>query len=249
MTDVFVDEEGLELNDPPRLVWVRVQDAVGLIWRDNPKRHDMQSLTTSIERYGFQEPAKFDAKLHRVGQQVDDDPLGAIKSGNGRIEAVAWLESQGKELPRGLALNASGEWMLPMLVGTDARSGAVAQAYAVDANNLTLAGGDFDGFDMARLWGPEYVDLLSGLDELPVSVDAEMLASFMTFNDVPNLDDLEDEYGEPEPTDGWPFIRVQVAPSTLDLWNEVIGQIAGEDDNERVIKLLNGADLEALSAA
>ena len=63
MTDVFVDEEGLELNDPPRLVWVRVQDAVGLIWRDNPKRHDMQSLTTSIERYGFQEPAKFDAKL------------------------------------------------------------------------------------------------------------------------------------------------------------------------------------------
>ena len=203
MTDIFVDEEGLELNDPPRLAWVRVQDAVGLIWRDNPKRHDMQSLTTSIERYGFQEPAKFDAKLHRVGQQVDDDPLGAIKSGNGRIEAVAWLESQGKELPRGLALNASGEWMLPMLVGTDARSGAVAQAYAVDANNLTLAGGDFDGFDMARLWGPEYVDLLSGLDELPVSVDAEMLGVLSSLSDLAedwsDLDqELEDLEGSEE---------------------------------------------------
>lgn len=176
MTDVFVDEAELELNDPPRLAWVRVQDAVGLIWRDNPKRHDMQSLATSVERYGFQEPAKFDAKLHRRGQEVDDEPQGAIKSGNGRVEAVAWLESQGKDLPRGLAINADGEWVLPMLVGTDARSGAVAQAYAVDANNLTLSGGDFDGFDMARLWGPEYVKLLEGLDELPVSVDAGVLS-------------------------------------------------------------------------
>jgi hypothetical protein len=49
----------------------------------------------------------------------------------------------------------------------------------VDANNLTLSGGDFDGFDMARLWGPEYVKLLEGLDELPVSVDAETLSLLM----------------------------------------------------------------------
>jgi len=109
---------------------------------------------------------------------------------------VAWLESQGKELPRGLALNASGEWMLPMLVGTDARSGAVAQAYAVDANNLTLAGGDFDGFDMARLWGSEYVDLLSGLDELPVSVDAEILSILVASYDFPETPEEFAKYDE-----------------------------------------------------
>lgn len=198
MTNFFVNDAGLELKDPPRLVWVRVQDALGLIWRDNPKRHDMQLLANSIERYGFQEPAKFDAKLHRVGQAVDDEPSGAIKSGNGRMEAVAWLESQGKDLPRGLGVNEAGEWMLPLLVGTDAKSGAVAQAYAVDANNLTLAGGDFDGFDMARLWGPGYARLLEGLDELPVSVDAEMLSLLAAGYDLPDVEAPEDfpEYDE-----------------------------------------------------
>ena len=206
----WVDESELEMNDPPRLVWVKVQDAVELIWRDNPKRHDMQQLVQSVGRYGFQAPAKFDAKLHRRGQGIDDDPLGAIKAGNGRIEAVAWMESQGQDLPRGCAVNKAGEWVMPLLVGTDARSGAVAQAYAVDDNNLTLAGGDFDGFDMARLWGPEYTELLSGLNELPVSVDAEMLSLLsVAFNpdtlgaevpeDFPEYDeDLDVEYKCPK---------------------------------------------------
>ena len=202
----WIDESELEMNDPPRLVWVKVQEAVDLIWRDNPKRHDMQQLVQSIERYGFQEPAKFDIKLHRRGQAVDDDPLGAIKSGNGRIEAVAWMEAQGKDLPRGCATNGAGEWVLPLIVGTDARSGAVAQAYAVDANNLTLAGGDFDGFDMARLWGPEYVDLLSGLDELPVSVDADMLSALSAISNI--AEDWSDFDQELDDLDGFEEVNI-----------------------------------------
>ena len=195
----WIDESELEMNDPPCLVWVKVQEAVDLVWRDNPKRHDMQQLTNSVARYGFQAPAKFDIKLHRRGQKVDSEPLGAIKAGNGRVEAVAWLESQDRDLPRGCAiLKETGEWVLPLLIGTDAKSGAMAQAYAVDDNNLTLAGGDFDGFDMARLWGPEYVDLLSGLDELPVSVDAEMLSLLSSTLDLGGLEAPEDfpEYDE-----------------------------------------------------
>jgi len=243
---LFVDEAGLELNDPPRLAWVRVQDAISLVWRDNEKRHDMQSLAASIERYGFQEPAKFDAKLHRRGQEVDDEPQGAIKSGNGRVEAVAWMEAQGKDLPRGCGVNVDGEWVLPMLFGTDARSGAVAQAYAIDANNLTLSGGDFDGFDMARLWGPGYVKLLEGLDELPVSVDAEMLSSLGMMFEPPNLDDLADEYGEPDPEDFWPVIRVKVSPETHELYESLMDDAPGEDEGIKFGHLMSAVDATVL---
>ena len=242
----WIDESELEMNDPPRLVWVKVQEAIDLIWRDNPKRHDMQQLVQSIERYGFQEPAKFDIKLHRRGQAVDDEPTGAIKSGNGRIEAVAWMEAQGKDLPRGCATNKAGEWVLPLIVGTDARSGAVAQAYAVDANNLTLAGGDFDGFDMARLWGPEYVDLLSGLDELPVSVDAEMLSALSSLFIPPNLDDLLDEHGEPIPEDFWPVIRVKVSPETNELYESLMDQATANEEGAKFGQLMEAVDASIL---
>jgi len=86
--------------------------------------------------------------------------------------------------------------VLPMLFGTDARSGAMAQAYAVDDNNLTLSGGDFDGFDMARLWGPGYVGLLEGLDELPVSVDAEMMSLLAQGFQVEDFPESPEEFAE-----------------------------------------------------
>jgi len=186
MTEIFVGEEPitvdvgtLELNDPPRLVWVGAQEAVALIWRDNKKLHDMQQMVASIQKYGFQEPAKVDINLPRVGQGYNEDAAGAIKSGNGRVAAVAWMERHQVErqgsLPQGLAVDSDGKWYLPMLVGTDADSLVVAQGYAVDANNLVLAGGDYDAFDMSRMWGPGYVDLIRGMETLPVTVDADTL--------------------------------------------------------------------------
>lgn len=189
MSDVFVDEGGLEFNDPPRLAWVRVRDAAGLLWRENPKRHDLQKIVESVRKHAFQVPPKFDGKLFRAGQPPDDPgPLGAIKAGNGRVEALAWLEAHwdevkeaGEGIPRGLAtVRGTGEWAMPLLVGTDARSGSLAQAFAVDDNNLVLSGGDFDGFDMARLWDASYLRLLEGLDELPVSVDSSVLEALGT---------------------------------------------------------------------
>ena len=44
---VFLDGEDLEMNDPPRLSWVRARDAVNLLWRENPKLHDLQQIVES----------------------------------------------------------------------------------------------------------------------------------------------------------------------------------------------------------
>jgi len=245
--DDILDVKDLELKDPPILAWVAVNVAAQWLWRDNPKRHDMQLLADSIARYGFQEPAKYDVKLHRIGQGVDDEPQGAIKTGNGRIQAVAWMQAAGRELPRGCAeIKGTGQWAIPVLFGTDARSGVVAQAYAIDANNLTLAGGDFDGFDYARLWDERYVELLQNMDELPTSVDAETVAALVNMFDPPHLDELEEEFGEPDPRDGWPFIRVCVSPDVLNQWNELMDAAPAEDQAEKVEQVLDSVDVDLL---
>lgn len=85
---------------------------------------------------------------------------------------------------------------MPLTVGVDARSRSEAFAYLTDSNNLVLMGGDLDGFDMARLWDAHYVDLLGGLDELPVSVDAETLGALATAYDFPDVPEEFPEYDE-----------------------------------------------------
>lgn len=162
--------ERLELNDTPRLIWIRVKDAVKLAWKDNPKLHSQSDLKASIAKFGFQELPKFDACLTNV-----QGTHGAIKAGSGRVEALYEMEHEGNfPLPRGMARDKNtGDWVLPMLVGTDAENEAVAQAYGLDANNLTL-GGNFDIWQMAQLWDREgYSNLLHSLQAehvFPVSM-------------------------------------------------------------------------------
>lgn len=170
----MLDASQLQLNDPPSIAWVLVRQAINLLWVDNPKLHDIGAVCTSIQKYGFQEQPKFDKNLpNRAGGQ------GAIKAGNGRVEALDWMERSGEyELPRGLALTKDDQWAMPIIVGTDAETIGMAIAYAVDSNNLVMSGGDFTLFQSAMLWdGERYKRILSQFseDELPVSIDAESL--------------------------------------------------------------------------
>jgi hypothetical protein len=131
------------------------------LWDRNPKKHDIGALVQSIERYGFKDPPKFEPKLK------------ALAEGNGRSEALRILRDNGSPPPRGIAVSEDGEWLVPVLFGVDAVSRAEAEAYGVDHNQLTLAGGDFGPADAVRLWDEEsfkgiLLDL-KDLDELPVS--------------------------------------------------------------------------------
>lgn len=172
----WVDPSDLDDGDIPYRVFVRVSDAINLLWCDNPKLHNLGGVIESIQKYGFQELPKFDINLINVlGEQ------GAIKAGNGRIEALYQMSQDKRyDLPRGLTtIKGSSEWAMPILIGVDAESIQLATAYAVDSNNLTMSGGDFGAAEVSRLWaGDGYTKILESLaedGEFPVSVDGDDL--------------------------------------------------------------------------
>lgn len=137
------------------------------LWELNPKRHEIEQIAKSIQRYGFCDPPAF------------DNTLGGIIEGNGRIQALALLFAQNPHKPpSGIELHSSGEWLVPVIHGLDAPSMAEAEGYAIDHNNLTMV--NIDPEDIAEAWEQdEYIEILAGLeddDALPVTVSAHDLA-------------------------------------------------------------------------
>ena len=132
-------------------------------WDRNPKIHDLDSLASSIRRYGFRDAPIYDATL------------GALVAGNGRSLAIQRIKDAGESPPDGVALDEHGDWMIPVQFGNDAASVAVAEAFAIDHNNLTISGAP--GVDIAAIWDSEaYAGVLSALRdgaELPETVSGD----------------------------------------------------------------------------
>jgi hypothetical protein len=152
------------MSDELTITYMRLDEVAR--WPRNVKRHDIGALVESIRRYGFVDPPKY------------DHTLGALVYGNGRDEALEWMHAQGDEPPRGVKVDTDGMWLMPVKVGIDAPSEAEAEALALDHNNLTMAGGDFTAWDMSKLWGEGYTDILAGLatsSALPITVDGDAL--------------------------------------------------------------------------
>jgi DNA modification methylase len=214
LADAIVDESKLQLEDPITIIYISVQHALQRLWVDNPKRHDVGGLAESVAKYGLQELPKFDVNLpSAVGP-------GAIKAGNGRIEALAALERAGTDkVPPGVGVHTeTGEWVMPILIGTDAASLDFAKAYAMDSNNLTMAGGDFNVFDMASMWDEvEYTRMLVDMatrDTLPVTIDGDDVdALFREF-----LQDQDDAKDIPDP-------KMDRAAELQAVWGTALGQL------------------------
>ena len=241
MTDLqTIKTDELEMNDAPALMWISVQEAVKLLWSENPKLHNIGDVVNSIVKYGFQELPKYDSNLPNVSGGT-----GAIKAGNGRIESLAWMENDGEyEMPRGLAkVKESGIWAMPLLIGTDAESLDMARAYAIDSNNLTMSGGDLTGVEQSFVWDGSYVEMLTSLQEagaLPISVDhdlMEVLSKYYRHSLQP--EDVLDDIGELEEEDFWPILRIQIAPETYRLYIELMKIQEGENEAEKFQNLLD----------
>ena len=166
-----IPKEKLQLKDSPSLIRIKVSTALKYLWSENPKLHNIGDLVESIKKHGFQEVPKFDKHI-------------GIKAGNGRIEALAWMEKDGNyDLPRGLAeIKDSGEWVMPLLIGTDAASFNLARSYAIDSNNIAMSGGNFTDHDMARQYEkPGYMNVLRSIaaedddDVMPTTVPLDVL--------------------------------------------------------------------------
>ena len=58
----------------------------------NAKRHDLQKIAESIQRYGYKNPARYEPTLNNGD--------GGVVAGNGRIESLRWMQQQGRDAPR-----------------------------------------------------------------------------------------------------------------------------------------------------
>ena len=153
-----------------RLEYIPLSQAI--FWDENPKEHDVGALVTAIWRYGFQDPAKYDAALK------------ALVYGNGRMVALMMGKREGRNPPAGIALiEETDDWAVPVVFGNDLPSREVATAFALDHNSLTMAGGEFAPWDIAKMYKESgYLDALQALaaeGELPVTADDEDLASLL----------------------------------------------------------------------
>lgn len=141
-----------------------------VLWDENPKEHDIGSIVASIRRYGFRDPLAYDSTLR------------ALVEGHGRSHALRMMREAGEDAPRGIATDSDGAWYVPVLFGVDAESEATAKAYAIDHNNLTMAG-EFEVWDVAKIWDEEaYTALLQEMaasDVFPVTVDNDDLDALL----------------------------------------------------------------------
>ena len=170
------------------LRYVPLEQAV--LWERNAKKHDFGAIIKSIRRHGFLDPMKFDAQLN--------DGRGGIVEGNGRATALRDMCAQSEKLPRGIVQNGKG-WLVPILFGVDADSQAAAEAYAVDHNNITMLGGDYDMLEIAKMWEPDgYAKLLQDLRDAelpPVSMDDVDISALLRAmdNDAGGNSELSEE--------------------------------------------------------
>lgn len=166
-----------------------------ILLEGNPKLHDMGAIAASIVENGFRDPPIWDANLN--------GGKGGIVAGNGRSETLMHLKQQGQSPPRGIAVDQQGNWYVPVIFGCDARSEAAAKRFAIDHNNLVMAGGNFTALDMSKLWDETaYTALLEELaahDSLPLTVDGDdldLMIKLAQQDDATAEEDTDLEAGE-----------------------------------------------------
>jgi DNA modification methylase len=141
----------------------------------NAKLHNLELIAEAIRRYGLKKPLRWEPELNQG--------RGAIAAGNGRLEALRMMRSQGEPPPRGVKVTTDGIWEVPILVGVEALTEAEAQSYAIDDNNLSLASAGMSVEQILELWDQrDYADLLQTLEAegvSPVSIGDDDLAQLL----------------------------------------------------------------------
>lgn len=117
------------------------------------------------------------------------------------------------------------------------------------ADNKTA---EFSGWDYDLL-REEILALgdLDSFDALTTGFDQDEIDKLLNIGDVPSLDELESEYGEHDPVDGWPIVKLKLAPDVKEMWDSVMASAGGKDepDSTKVERILQCIDRGALRDA
>lgn len=198
------DEYQVMIEPEARLttVYMPLSAALELEWEDNPKLHDLQAIADSIERYGFQDPPRLVTALN--------GGHGGLVEGNGRLLALHQLCADGSQPPTNIQIVAeTGEWAVPVLVGNDISSLALARAYAIDHNHLTLTGGRLTIPDLARIWDAQlYGSLLEEIREAgsaeatPVTLEIDEIVRLLSRGAAGDAEEPQGKWNEPRTSKG-----------------------------------------------
>lgn len=119
----------------------------------NPKKHSLDTLETSVARFGYIDPI------------VLDERTGYIISGHGRHTALTQMETQyiaapgTIDVPEGVKVDENGQWLVPVARGWGSSSDLEASASLIALNRVNELGG----------WDEEA--LLDLMEELTQSVN------------------------------------------------------------------------------
>jgi hypothetical protein len=163
---------------PRRVEYVRLDDVRPA--DRNPKRHDHDVLSKSVRRFGFVEP------------MIRDDRTGRLVAGHGRLDELR--QARARDItapPEGVVASATGEWLVPVLVGWSSRDDLEAQAYIVASNRTVEAGGWDDSILADVLADLENVE--GGFEGVGYSLD-DALAMLSK-----QLGEMADEIGDASP--------------------------------------------------
>lgn len=161
----------------------------------NPRRGNVPAIAESLARNGQFRPIVVNAGTH-TGRPNE------VLAGNHTLLAALMLEEEGRGLDGGLDCY--------VVDVTDREAERI-----VLADNRTADLGSYDNADL--------VELLKRMDDDLTGTgyaadDLELLEELVA--DAPTLDDLEDEFGEPEDDDFWITLRFRVPPVVSQQWGD-----------------------------
>ncbi|MGH9783856.1 MAG: hypothetical protein ACRD88_06680, partial [Terriglobia bacterium] len=96
--------------------------------RRNPKKHQIETVLTSMGRFGF------------VAPMILDERTGRLVAGHGRLESLRKAKGAGKTPPDRIRVK-NGDWLVPVVRGVAFADDREAEAYLLADNETTILGG------------------------------------------------------------------------------------------------------------
>jgi hypothetical protein len=119
------------MSQPRRLEYMPLSEVQRAL--RNPKAHDLELITTSVNRFGYVEPI------------ILDERSGLLVAGHGRLDTLETLQKEGRPPPDGITQvrlpNGEVDWAVPVTRGWSSKSDREAEAYLLAANETSKAGG------------------------------------------------------------------------------------------------------------
>lgn len=198
----------------------------------NPKGHQLEDIKAGILRHGFTAPAVLDERTTR------------LVAGHGRRDAVIELEDEqpdhpDRKVPDGIVVDAEGRWTMPVVRGWASRDDEHAEAMLVLDNRSTENGG-WDNRVLAELLS-DVADYSPDLLAATGFTENDLRALLDGFGDMPDLDALAGEVGEPTDEDALVRVSFKVPPDVAQAWKDALAATGTSDETKAATVLVRAA--------